>query len=886
MKPLLLEFQGINSFSEHTSIDFEALTKNGIFGIFGDTGSGKSTILDCINFALYGNVDRSKEKTDIINYRSNAAEVKFVFNILNEGKRKTYTVERSLKLSGTHKASLYEDDVCIADKASQVEKKIVEILGVEDEDFRKCIALPQGEFAQFVKSAPRDRLALIERLFSLSKYGDRLKEKLNSRQNEIEKEYQNISGRLSGYGQVSEAALEILKEQQKAGEKRLEEISKTAKLAAEKCEKYKNLIAKRNELEETQKLLNTLTAQKPEIENLRKELNSLPICREAVQTAAQSTKKFQEFLKLEDDYKSLVKSTQEDNKTIAFLEETLKNRAYDEKISECVKLSASYQTCEGKPERLKNILVQLDKKRAEYKKAEEEKAVLLQKCAAAEKEAEQAEKDLQSLGGNDLNHLINVQFKGAVLKEEYARNLDYFARLGGDIKSFDDGSALYNFVSGEVKNKVEEYKQRVLDVKDFGLDVVNGQLDKIRQNEEERDRRQNVLNEKKEALQKLKTALQLKESELQTAKKDGAEIRARADELDGELKAVFGENCTDYSAAKDKNARDLENLKAEQKQFISGLEILKNERNENNISIERLNTLITTAKLESNNLGKKLTELLEKGGFDSAESCKKLVERFANYPDAEKSLTDFDNRFAAVSAKFAELKNTADINGVSDADFAKAEKERSELESEVNALTGSIAVMKAECESAVRRLEEKKAISKELGNIVSGRELIARLKEVTKNNKFLEYIANEYLQDISALASSTLLKLTDGRYFLTYKDNNFFVADNFDCGNLRGVNTLSGGETFLVSLSLALALSQTICAKSLKTIEFFFLDEGFGTLDSTLIETVMSALEKLKNSHFTIGIISHVEELKNTIPFKITVKKATETHGSTVQLSC
>ena len=147
----------------------------------------------------------------------------------------------------------------------------------------------------------------------------------------------------------------------------------------------------------------------------------------------------------------------------------------------------------------------------------------------------------------------------------------------------------------------------------------------------------------------------------------------------------------------------------------------------------------------------------------------------------------------------------------------------------------------------------------------------------------MEFIANEYLCDISALASSTLLNLTDGRYFLTYTDT-FYAGDNFNCGNLRGVNTLSGGETFLVSLSLALALSQTICV--FRPIEFFFLDEGFGTLDGTLVDTVMNALEKLKSSSFTIGVISHVEELKHRIDSKITVNKATESHGSTVQLSC
>ena len=195
-------------------------------------------------------------------------------------------------------------------------------------------------------------------------------------------------------------------------------------------------------------------------------------------------------------------------------------------------------------------------------------------------------------------------------------------------------------------------------------------------------------------------------------------------------------------------------------------------------------------------------------------------------------------------------------------------------------------MLESERKSIEKRLKEKSEILKEFAVVQKERNLLAQLKEITKGNKFLEYIANEYLSDISALASSTLLNLTSGRYFLIYKENNFAVGDNFNCGNLRGVNTLSGGETFLVSLSLALALSQTICSKSMKSIEFFFLDEGFGTLDGTLVDTVMNALEKLKSSSFTIGVISHIEELKYRIANKIIVNKATENHGSTVTVSC
>ena len=182
--------------------------------------------------------------------------------------------------------------------------------------------------------------------------------------------------------------------------------------------------------------------------------------------------------------------------------------------------------------------------------------------------------------------------------------------------------------------------------------------------------------------------------------------------------------------------------------------------------------------------------------------------------------------------------------------------------------------------------EAKKALEKERDEIRKHYELIEKLRNLFRGNAFMEFVAGEYLSDISASATETLLHLTNGRYFIRYEQG-FYVGDNFNGGELRSVNTLSGGETFLVSLSLALALSAAIYAKSLRPIEFFFLDEGFGTLDEKLIDTVMDSLEKLKNTHFSIGLISHVEELKHRIGNKITVISAEEGGGSSkIKISC
>ena len=97
--------------------------------------------------------------------------------------------------------------------------------------------------------------------------------------------------------------------------------------------------------------------------------------------------------------------------------------------------------------------------------------------------------------------------------------------------------------------------------------------------------------------------------------------------------------------------------------------------------------------------------------------------------------------------------------------------------------------------------------------------------------------------------------------------------DNFNSA-VRKPQSLSGGETFMVSLCLALALANQIQLKGKSKLEFFFLDEGFGTLDSELLEIVFSVLENLKAEGMTVGIITHVEEIKNRVARKLMVYPA------------
>lgn len=127
--------------------------------------------------------------------------------------------------------------------------------------------------------------------------------------------------------------------------------------------------------------------------------------------------------------------------------------------------------------------------------------------------------------------------------------------------------------------------------------------------------------------------------------------------------------------------------------------------------------------------------------------------------------------------------------------------------------------------------------------------------------------------------------ITKGRYALEIDSTlNFVMRDNFNGGERRSIDTLSGGETFLTSLSLALALSSQIQLKGSAPLEFFFLDEGFGSLDSELLEIVIESLERLHSNNLSVGIISHVEELKNRVPVKLLVSSSEAGIGSKVKI--
>ena len=181
------------------------------------------------------------------------------------------------------------------------------------------------------------------------------------------------------------------------------------------------------------------------------------------------------------------------------------------------------------------------------------------------------------------------------------------------------------------------------------------------------------------------------------------------------------------------------------------------------------------------------------------------------------------------------------------------------------------------------RMEEAKeeAVSKRVeGDEVARLQQRARqLNQELRADRFKKWLFDEVFASLVAGANHRLSDLTRGQYELVMEGRDFEVIDNLSAGNRRSVKTLSGGETFLVSLALALSLADQVAAtasaksEAAGKLDSFFLDEGFGTLDAESMDVVASVISELGASGKTVGIVTHVSELAEQMPVRFLVEK-------------
>lgn len=284
MKPKLLEIEGLQSFTDVQRIDFEELNESGLFGIFGPTGSGKSTILDAITFALYGRVKRAEGGTQgIINSSRNIARVSFTFELLRDGRRRTYRAERAYQRKKNSpnacepKITRFIEvtgagDIPLCDKAMEMSYYIKDLLGLGNDDFTRAVVLPQNSFQEFLLLNNSERRGMLERIFYLEEYGKQLTEKLGRKMAGLKSRLDIMTGELRGYADASDEALIEAEKAAQAASAEKNKVEKTLKALEAKYKESKEVWGLTEELSEFERREAEHTAFKAQFDQKRTRL--------------------------------------------------------------------------------------------------------------------------------------------------------------------------------------------------------------------------------------------------------------------------------------------------------------------------------------------------------------------------------------------------------------------------------------------------------------------------------------------------------------------------------------------------------------------------------------------------------------------------------------
>lgn len=201
-----------------------------------------------------------------------------------------------------------------------------------------------------------------------------------------------------------------------------------------------------------------------------------------------------------------------------------------------------------------------------------------------------------------------------------------------------------------------------------------------------------------------------------------------------------------------------------------------------------------------------------------------------------------------------------------------------EVEADPRAAERVVAVAHTQAAAATERLAEALARKDDLvtkAEDARERSVVAgELRSLLRSDKFQQWLATAALDTLVAGASEGLFQLSAGQFTLTHDKGEFYVIDHFDADSKRSVRTLSGGETFQASLSLALALSEQLASLAVDgtaRLDSIFLDEGFGTLDPDALETVAATLENLAQGERMVGVVTHVAALAERTPTRFLV---------------
>ena len=408
---------------------------------------------------------------------------------------------------------------------------------------------------------------------------------------------------------------------------------------------------------------------------------------------------------------------------------------------------------------------------------------------------------------------------------------------------------------------------------------------------------QKVLKEKEAACVKVSTQL---EKEIQNKEKFQAELEkikmAQAvaqSEIETLSVQILLLNIADY---RQKSSADIE---AEKQLLLQKHTLLEKQFNEltNKLSELRKTKDRLSGSLEANQkelfqeqtasaeLLKTLSARLEQTGYSSLEEIKRILSVEINLEFQKQKLHDFRQQMVLLQSQLAQLQIEIASRTYDGEAHQKLLAEIAVVTENLNQKNQELGKVDQLLKKLKSDLENQSVLRKELERLELRAENIKTMKSLFKASGFVNYISSVYLQNLCNAANDRFFQLTRQKLSLEItEDNNFQVRDFLNGGKVRSVKTLSGGQTFQAALSLALALADNIQKITDSNQNFFFLDEGFGSLDKDSLAVVFDTLKSLRKENRIVGVISHVEEMQQEIDTHLWIENHEET-GSRILTS-
>jgi exonuclease SbcC len=280
-----------------------------------------------------------------------------------------------------------------------------------------------------------------------------------------------------------------------------------------------------------------------------------------------------------------------------------------------------------------------------------------------------------------------------------------------------------------------------------------------------------------------------------------------------------------------------------------------------------------------------IDEQLQLSKFATLDEVKLILTWAPDLAKERQKVTNFRQELDFVNKQLDML-----IAEIGDRDFSEEAYQGllvviSALSQELKQKNQYLGELNAELKKLKGNLVIKLQLQEDLQKLLTRIENLKTLKQLFKGGGFVNYISSVYLQELCRSANDRFYKLSGQKLSIELTENNDFqVRDFMNGGKVRSVKTLSGGQTFQAALSLALTLSDNTRSIRGGDENFFFLDEGFGSLDKESLDIVFDTLKSLRRENRIIGIISHVEEMQQEIDIHLRVRNMAET-GSIIEKS-